>query len=167
VPEIYHISLIGTRGITGIECSSPYAKEDSETRDEAEELCYAPSMIAVILAVVTSILPGGALGCDCIFHLNAIRFEVTATHILQALAVCVAPTFHGARLTLECIYSPHLHRNRSPATPPQRGRRRELRGTSCATFFVADVCREYRATLCQHKLSLQSLSQNVQPLSLA
>ena len=35
VPEIYHISLIGTRGITGIKCSSPHAKEDSETRDEA------------------------------------------------------------------------------------------------------------------------------------
>merc|ERR1711886_16430 len=54
VPEIYHISLIGTRGITGIKCSSPYAQEDSETRDEAEELCYAPLLGTKILAAVTS-----------------------------------------------------------------------------------------------------------------
>ena len=153
VPEIYHISLIGTRGITGIECSSPYAKEDSETRDEAEELCYAPSLGAKILAVVTSKLPGGARGCDCIFHLSAILFEVTATRILQALAVRLA------RTTCACRHSTFLHLI-FIATAALQHHRNEEEGENCEEHLVQhfswQMGAENVATLCQQKLSLQS-----------
>ena len=129
VPEIYHISLIGTRGITGIKCSSPYAQEDSETRDEAEELCYAPSLGAKILAAVTTKLPGGARGCDCIFHLSAILFEVTATRILQALAVRLARTTWGCRRStfLHLIFI---------ATAALQHHRNEEEGENCEEHLV-------------------------------
>ena len=116
---------------------------------------HAHPSTAVILAVVTrGCLRGGAQGCDCIFHLSAIGFMVTAIRILDALAERAAHTvgvcWRGAfcvGIFIATAAALQHHCN-------------EEEGENCEEHLVQhfswQMGAENVATLCQQKLSLQS-----------